>query len=125
MEQALASILDTLAEDVSSALTGALRSATYWRYAIIGRNEFNEPEYGWASYTCEGVRGTFDVLLTGTGTVPLDAAKIEILASSLAVEVRQGDRINIDDSWWSISRIERDPAGAWWTCQCGESEAAT
>lgn len=119
----MASILDDLAEDVAAALTGALRSATYWRSEIVGYDPFNEPIYDYVSYPCEGIRGTFDVLLTGTGTVPLDAAKIEILASSLSIEVQAGDRIHIDSTWWQVSRIELDPSAAWWTLQCGVSEA--
>lgn len=119
------SILDDLNADVTSALAGELRPATFWRSEIVGHNEFNEPIYAFVSYPCEGVRGTFDVTLTGPGTVPLDAAKIELLASSLSIEVQAGDRIHIDATWWSVSRIERDPALAWWTLQCAASEAVS
>lgn len=121
----MAGLLADLKASIDSALVGELSPATYWRSEQVGSTPLNEPIYDWVSYPCEGIRGTFDVLLTGTGTVPLDAAKIEILASSLSIPVLAGDRINIDDSWWSISRIELDPAGAWWTLQCGESADPT
>lgn len=119
----MASILDDLAEDVAAALTGALRSATYWAFELIGVNEFNEEIYDWVSYPCEGVRGSFDALYIASGAIPVEAAKIEIIASTLAVEARQTDRIHIEGAWWAIVRIERDPAGALWICQCAESGA--
>lgn len=120
------SLLDDLKADVSAALTGELRSATYYAWEVTGYDpDYNEPIYGWTPHDCEGVRGYYDPATAGLAGIPRDSARIEILASSLAVEPDEMGRIGIEDRFWQITHLETDPATAVWVCECTESTDPT
>src|SRR5688572_30148332 len=110
-------MLDDLKSDVTEALTGELRSAVLWQYSEVDDGFGNlVPVYD-TPHDCEAVRGSYKAELAGLSGIPRDNAKIEILASSLSVEPVQLDIIEIEDTFWLIENIERDPAGALWVCE--------
>lgn len=115
-------MLDDLRADVTAALTGTLRTATYAQ----GEQTFDEygnPTDTWTTYPCEGVRGSYDAEYAGLSGIPRTAARIELLAGTLAVTPKRLDKVNIEGGWWLITEIEIDPAGAMWICQCSETSA--
>ncbi|MEI9425539.1 hypothetical protein O7A70_30815 [Mesorhizobium sp. Cs1299R1N1] len=114
----MASFLDDLKDDVSAALTGTLRSATYWQNAITGYDDYNQPVFSWTANACEGIRGSYDPATAGLAGIPRDHASIELLASSLAVEPDETGIIEIEGRFWQIFHVDVDPATAWWTCEC-------
>ena len=121
----MAGLLADLKASIDSALVGELSPATYWQASTTGYDIYGNPEYSWASFNCEGLRASWDALYAASGAIPIDAARIEIIASTLEVQVQQDDRIYIEGLWWRISRFELDPASAMWICQCSDSEAPT
>lgn len=116
-------MLDDLAADVTAALSGQLRTATLWQYAVIDDGHGNEiPGYD-TPYTCEGVRGSYDAQYAGQSGIPRTDARIELLAGTLATTPKQLDKINIDGAWWIVVNIAIDPATAMWVLQCADTSA--
>jgi hypothetical protein len=115
-------MLDDLRADVTAALTGTLRSATY-AHGEETFDEYGNPSYTWTTYPCEGLRGSYDAEYAGLSGIPRTAAKIELLAGTLAVTPKRLDKIHIESGWWLITEIEIDPATAMWICQCSETSA--
>ncbi|MFZ2102988.1 MAG: hypothetical protein WAU86_20735, partial [Oricola sp.] len=113
-----------LRADVTAALAGELRSATLWPYSLGGDDGYGNPvpTYG-PSVACEGLKGSFESVLAGLSGIPRTAAKIELLAGTLAVAPKRLDKINIEGGWWIIVEIEVDPATAMWLCQCADTTA--
>lgn len=121
----MASILDTLAEDVSAALTGTLHPVTYWQYSVEDDGMGNQvPTYD-TSYACEGIRGSFEAVIAGLSGIPRTDAKIEILASSLATTPAALDKINIEGEWWIVTERQLDPSTSWWELQCSSTSAVS
>lgn len=117
-------LLDDLKADITAAFTGELRTGTLYRLSE-GVDEYGNPVPGaWALVgTFEGVRGSFDSILAGLSGIPRTDAKIEILASSAASVPLRQDKLQIEGAWWTITQIEIDPAGSWYTCQCAVTVA--
>lgn len=118
-------ILDDIADDVVAALGGELRSATFYHGDNTGTDAFGNPITVWSSYPCEGTRGSYDAEYAGLSGIPRTNVKIEIIARTLAVTPKNLDRIFIEDSWWTITQLETDPANAVWLCQCQASSDPT
>jgi hypothetical protein len=117
-------LLDDLKADVTAALAGTLRSATYWRQGEpIDDGYGNVIPGSWTSYPCEGVRGSYDDITAGLSGIPRSNSKLELLAGTLAVTPKRLDKINIEGGWWLITEIEIDPATAMWVLQCAETSA--
>lgn len=118
------SLLDDLKADVSTALGGELRSGTLYRETPGGDDGYGNQLPGtWTPHAFEGLRGSFDAVTAGLSGIPRTAAKIEILASSCAIAPLRMDKISIEGAWWIVTEIEVDPAGAWFICQCADTEA--
>ncbi|RDL52098.1 hypothetical protein BLJAPNOD_03249 [Ensifer sp. M14] len=117
-------MLDELKADVTAALTGSLRPATLWQYSLGDDGYGNEAPVYDTPYACEGLRGSYDAEYAGLSGIPRTAAKIELLAGTLAVAPKRLDKIAIEGGWWLITEIEIDPATAMWLCQCSETSAA-
>ncbi len=110
----MAGILDDLKSDLDAALTGELRNATLWTYTLIDEGYGNSTPVYDQSYSCQGIRGSYDAEYAGLSGIPREAAKIEILASTLSVEPTRLDKVSVDDGdspaeWWIITQIAIDP----------------
>jgi hypothetical protein len=115
----MTSILDGLRADVTAAFDGTLRDGTLYRQGE-GEDEYGNPIPGvWESLgTFQGLRANYDAAYAAQAGIPRTAARIEILAASLATAPMRDDRINIEDSWWLITELEVDPADAWFIAEC-------
>jgi hypothetical protein len=120
------SILDDLAADVSAALSGVLRVGSL-RRVLPGEDDGygNQLPGEVVTYPFEGVKGNFGIITAGLGGLPRSAGKIEILASSLAVDPERADKLTIDGEWWLVREVSRDPARAWWTLECELTQPPT
>jgi len=119
-------MLDDLKADVTAALAGTLRTATLWHETPGGDDGAGNQLPGtWTDYACDGVRGNFESVMAGLAGIPRTDARIELLAGTLAIEPEREDKIHIDSTWWKISEIEVDPAGAVFVCQCAETSAVS
>jgi hypothetical protein len=121
----MASILDTLADDVTAALTGDLRSSSYWRQETSGRDEFGDPIVSWVSHPCQGVRASYDAMYAAAAGIPIDSVRIEVLAQTLDVTPKKQDAVQIEGAFWSIDEVTIDPATALYTLQAHSIEDPT
>ena len=71
-------------------------------------------------YTCKAIRDGFITRPMAGGLAKVGDVKILILANSISVTPRNGDRVAIDDDTvggtFAIIEVETDPATALWTC---------
>lgn len=116
-------LLDDVKADVTSALAGTLRPATLWKYSLGDDGMGNEAPVYDTPYACEGLRGSYDAEYASQSGIPRTAARIELLAGTLAVTPINLDKIHIESTWWIIVQVEVDPAGALWVCQCSKTSA--
>lgn len=119
-------MLDELKADIDAAFTGTLRAGTLRRVLPglpdgAGGTLPGET----VNYSFEGVVGSYGVIAAGIAGIPRTDGKIEILASSLTIEPTRLDKLTIEDKWWQITEVSRDPAGAWWELQCQSVSAPT
>ncbi len=114
----MASLLDNLKSDIDSALIGTLRPATLWQYNSVSDGQGGQIITYDTPFPCEGIRGSFDSVLAGLSGIPRTHAKIDLIASTLAVTPKRVDVIEIEGAFWTIHEIEVDPAHAVWVCEC-------
>jgi hypothetical protein len=79
-----------------------------------------DPTITSADYACKAIRDGFITRPMGGGLAKVGDVKILILANSITVTPRNGDRVVIDDDTvggtFVIIETETDPATALWTC---------
>lgn len=118
------SILDDIPEILAGALDDVFRDAVY---------EVDGPSTGPAydptpgtptRYRCKALNETWSSYQRANGLVDGADRKILILAATLKVEPKVGGRLTIEGRTFRIvsdggsqAAVERDPAGATWTCR--------
>lgn len=115
-------MLDNLRDDITAALVGKLRTATY-AHGEESWDEYGNPSFTWTTYPCEGIRGSFDAQYASQSGIPRTDSRIELLAGTLAVTPKNLDKIQMEGAWWLVVNVEIDPATALWVCQCSETSA--
>lgn len=123
-------LVSSLKATVGAAFSNLFMDATLSRASSSGRTDPFDPSSGTsatASYSCKAIHDEWGFGYVRDGLVSVEDLKILILASSLAVEPKPGDRISIPDRSFVATivpegtvgqkAVETDPAKAVWTCR--------
>lgn len=112
-------MLDELKADIDAAFTGQLRAGTlHHALPSVPDGAGGTIGGGTEDYDFEGIRGSFGTIAHGIGGVPRSNEQIEILASSCAVVPARLDTLTIESMTFQILDVQRDPAAAWYVCNC-------
>ncbi len=118
----MASPLTGIASQIYTGFKDIFFSATLTRDTVTeGSPDVSfDPIITSTAYTCKAIRDGFITKPMGGGLAKVGDTKILILAGSLSVVPRNGDRVAIynDDvgGTFTIIEVEADPATALWTC---------
>jgi hypothetical protein len=112
-------MLSELKADIDAAFTGQLRAGVlHHALPSVPDGAGGTIGGGTEDHAFEGVRGSFGTIAHGIGGVPRENSKIEILASSCAVVPARLDTLTIEGITLQIVDVQRDPAAAWYECNC-------
>lgn len=112
-------MLSELKADIDAAFTGQLRAGTlHHALPSVPDGAGGTIGGGTEDYAFEGIRGSFGTIAHGIGGVPRSNEQIEILASSCAVVPARLDTLTIESMTFQILDVQRDPAAAWYVCNC-------
>jgi hypothetical protein len=117
---------------VTSPLSGSLArtigSAFSWLFldAVLsvdsvagGGDPFDPPAPTTTTYACKAIVDDYSDYYRANGLVGAKDRKILILATSVAVLPRQGNRVTVGGDTFTIISVKTDPATAVWECQGG------
>jgi hypothetical protein len=118
---------------VASPLEGALRAQVYkglrnlFLDATLTKDTpssnspdvdgFDPPAATPTDYPCKGMVEVYSNYDKAAGLVQTNDRKVLILADSISVTPRTGDRVTIRGVTFNVINVETDPAIAVWTCQ--------
>jgi hypothetical protein len=122
----MASLLEgSLAATIGSALSGIFMDATLSRDVVVGPTDPYDPSTGTRSttvYACKAIHEDWSLGYKRDNLVSSEDRKVLILAASLVVEPRPGDRITVRSSTFTVvpsgtsgqAAVSTDPAKAVW-----------
>lgn len=118
----MASPLSGLAKTIGGAMAGVFYDATLTRdVATPGPNAWTPGAMVPTDYPCKVLPDTWGAYSLSGGLVAAQDAKLLVLASTLAVEPKEGDRVTVQGATYTISSdggsrpaVGTDPARAVW-----------
>lgn len=121
----MASPLAGLSRTIGSALSGIFFDAVLYRdAAAAGPNDWTPGAVTTTSYPCKALADAWSAYQISGGMVSANDAKVLILASTLSIEPRAGDRVTVQGEMFTLvteggSRpaVMSDPAKALWECR--------
>lgn len=124
----MASFLDRqMKRAIAQGFKGRLLKGRVRRVTAAAANEFGDaepeaPEY----FKCEGIRENFDAAYAAKAGIPVTDVKIMLIAGLVAIEPRQGDKVELRGQWYDLKRVlSVDPAGATYTFQATQIPEGT
>jgi len=125
----MASLLESAIKDkIYAGFKGKLLTGSLRREAVSGGlDDYGDPVATTATtFSFEGIRETFDAAYRKRAQIPDTDVKVLIIAGSLSVTPKQGDKVLIRDVWHEVRRILAiDPANASYTLQAFEIDDPT
>lgn len=109
-------IFDAMGSDMLPATLTRVTGGTRNPASLTGGPVVDETA---TDYACRGFVESYTAREID-GTLVRDSdRKVILLGGSLPddIDPRPGDRVNIEGETWKVVRVERDPAGATFTCQ--------
>lgn len=82
-----------------------------------GGNPWDPPSSTEVAYSCRGIHEEYAEKFRLEGLVEQGDRKVMILADSLSVEPKAGDKITIRGETFNVIDVATDPAKATWTCR--------
>lgn len=109
-------IFDAMGSDMLPATLTRVAEGTRNPAVLTGGQTVGEAE---TAYSCKGFVDTYTAREIDGTNVRANDRKVILLGGSLPddVDPRAGDRVTIESGDWKVIRVERDPAGATFTCQ--------
>lgn len=124
----MTSILEgSLAATLGRAMTPLFLDATLTRYvAGVATDPAEPPTPTTVTYACKAIEEEYSSGVRGAGLVNATDVNVLILAYTLAVEPKAGDRITIRSRTVTVvpadsagtKAVRSDPARATWQCRC-------
>lgn len=107
-----------IANIVGNALNGLFLPATLIRYTPVVSADAADPDPPTEStYTCKAIVENYSQRFRIEGLVQENERKVIILATSISVTPKPGDRITIRGITFTIEDVATDPALATWECR--------
>lgn len=122
----MASLLESkIRKLIGAGFKGKLLKGTLRRLTSTGLDEKgDETGITTKDYKFEGIRDNFDKRYAQQAGIPETDVRILIIADSIAVVPRAGDKIELRGAWNEVRRVLAiDPADASYTLQAFEVEA--
>ena len=111
----------SLAATIGAAFNSLFLDATLTRDVEVtdspDRESFDPADPTQTAYSCKAIVETYSQMFRRDGLVEANDRKVLILATSLAVTPKAGDRVTISGVTFMVMEVETDPAVAVWTCQ--------
>jgi hypothetical protein len=126
------SFLDDLPDLINDALGDTFRDAVLYRDAAGTGPVYDPGAPTTTTYACKAIHDQWGAFYRGNGLVSVEDRKVLVLAASLAVVPRSGDRISLEGQTFEIVSagegqpgVTTDPAKAVWTLRVRGGVAST
>lgn len=109
----------SLAKAIGNGLKGLFYDATLTRTTVTGGDPY-DPGSGTTTtetFACQAFEDTYSTFERQNTLIQAGDVKVVVLATTLATTPTTADKITTRGVTRSIVSVERDPAGATWTCQ--------
>jgi hypothetical protein len=103
---------------IATGFRGKLLKGTLRKVTATGRATNGDPVTTTSDYACQGFREAYSAFFRAQALIPDDDVQIVLIAGLTGAAPIAGDKINLVGAWWQVRKVDIDPAGATYSCQC-------